>query len=400
VNLDLTGLAEAVRPTAGEPLMVPLDRIGCDPDQPRKRLDQPRLPELADSIRAIGVVQPISLRLDPAIPGRYIINHGERRYRASMTAGLQTIPAFLHKAPGDYTQIAENLHRADLSPMEIALFIKRRMDAGEKKHEIAAKLGYKNGYVTEHLALLEAPPCVEEAYANGATSARTLYDLRRLHDEYPRQVDAWCASGVEVTRDSVAALLQEFRRDEIFADGPAERALPSPDAAPDHQALQRAGHDVKAVPSPATTAASSECRSDKRIPSAHCTERSPRLLIMVEHGGRKATVQDDSTVLIQYDDGGVAEVRLLDTVVLRTVASLRVFSRTTAENLMDRIRSAMAVSARVGLQAVRVVLCMLVPRPSCCKCASSPIISRSLGGWQRSASGIAAPSLRTSCMPT
>jgi ParB family chromosome partitioning protein len=398
MNLDLTGLAELAKPAAGEPMMVPLNAISRDPDQPRKHFDEARLQELAESIRAIGVVQPISVRPDPAAPGRYIINYGERRCRASLIAGLQAIPAFLHKTPDNYKQVAENLHRDDLSPMEIALFIKRRLDAGEKKNEIAARLGHKNGYVTEHLALLEAPPCIEKAYANGATSARTLYDLRRLYDEFPQEVDTWCASGVEVTRDSVAALVQKFRRDEILGDVHATQVSPGSDEASDSEATCGSGtalaqkfrrdeifdhvhetqvssvsvdtcdaevtrnpvappvqkfrrdeilHDVPGTrapsgsdeardvqvacsmepgvsPSPSveTRATSTDCIGNKQAAGVSRAGRSPtRLLIRVQHGGRKATVQNESVVLIRYDDGCTAEVSLANTVVLGTVAA-------------------------------------------------------------------------------
>ena len=68
MNLDLTGLAEITQPAAGEPLMLPLDVISCDPNQPRKHFDETALMELAESIRVIGVVQPISVHQDPAAP--------------------------------------------------------------------------------------------------------------------------------------------------------------------------------------------------------------------------------------------------------------------------------------------------------------------------------------------
>ena len=321
MNLDLTGLAEITQPAAGEPLMLPLDVISCDPNQPRKHFDEPALTELAESIRAIGVVQPISVRPDPATSGRYIINYGERRYRASLVAGMSTIPVFVHKAPDDYRQVAENLHRADLSPMEMALFIKRRLDAGEKKNEIAAKLGYKNGYVTEHLALLEAPPCVEKAYANGATSAHTLYDLRRLHDEFPQEVNAWCASGVEVTRDTVAALVQKFRRDEMSDDARDVQASSTSTAASGVQVQPPAKDGAPTALSKETGAVPTTPRHDKQAAkAASAGQAGARLFVKVEHDGRKATVEDESVVLIRYDDGGTAEVSLSKTVVLGTAA--------------------------------------------------------------------------------
>jgi ParB family chromosome partitioning protein len=336
MNLDLTGLAEIVQPGAGEPLMLPLESIGCDSKQPRKHFDEAALQELAESIRSNGVVQPISVHPDPESAGRYIINYGERRYRASIIADMQTIPAFLHNTPDNYTQVAENLHRADLSPMEMALFIRRRLDAGEKKNEIAAKLGYKNYYVTEHLALLEAPPCVEKAYANGATSARTLYDLRRLHDDFPHEVEAWCASGVAITRDSVAALVQKFSRDEIsvsspvqefsrdeILDGAAESqaSLPTSDT-DDAQAPSPTEDDAVAAPSTKTDSPSGAHRRGKQVSGPLTgSQSSPRLHIKVEHGGRKATLLEDCIVHIRYDDGAIAEVRLADMIVLGTTAA-------------------------------------------------------------------------------
>jgi ParB family chromosome partitioning protein len=355
MNLDLTGLADVGQPAAGEPLMVALDAIACDSDQPRQHFDEEALQELADSIRAIGVVQPVSVRPDPALPGRYIINYGERRYRAALIAGLHSIPAFVHKAPDTYMQVAENLHRADLSPMEMALFIRKRMEAGDSRTEIAAGLGYKKSYVTEHLALLESPACVEKAYASGVSSARTLYDLRRVHDEFPRQVDAWIASGAEVTRESVAALAERVRHDEQRADvlpdvqsdagSPLADQLcigtvPLPSAAANDKA-EKVRHDeqLNAQPSivqkPDKSSVAFEHAKALTVPAVDIALQQhdhvpaddvlpadrPRvhLSILVEHDGRSATVQADSIVCIRYEDGGMAEVRLGDTVFVAAV---------------------------------------------------------------------------------
>lgn len=368
MNLDLTGLAEVAGPAAGEPLMVPLDAIDRDNGQPRQHFDEAALQELADSIRAEGVVQPISVKPSPDAPGRYIINYGERRFRAAMIAGLQAIPAFVHRAPDSYTQVTENLHRADLSPMEMALFIRRRMDAGERRSAIAARLGYKKSYVTEHLALLESPACVERAYANGVVSARTLYDLRRLHDEFPEQVDAWCASGVEVTRETIVAFAQRVRHDEQLAGSvgvtdvtqetigaleekvrhdeqlavaptavsPGVPCLAEPDAvagAAPGTATNDAGITTTDTEPGGTAPANSSARrvggqaspvEDTRrerhagAPRASQPGKCPR--VKVRHSGRDAIVDEESIVLIRYGDGEVAEVRLADTLVVAVVA--------------------------------------------------------------------------------
>jgi ParB family chromosome partitioning protein len=356
MNLDLTGLADVAQPAGGEPLMVPLDAIACDPDQPRQHFDEEALQELADSIRAIGVVQPVSVRPHPAMPGQYIINYGERRYRAALIAGLHAIPAFVHRAPDTYMQVAENLHRADLSPMEMALFIRKRMEAGDTRTEIAAGLGYKKSYVTEHLALLESPVCVEKAYASGVSSARTLYDLRRLHDEFPRQVDAWFASGPEVTRESVAALAERVRHDEQRAEAstgvPGDAGLPLEDKLSIGTIPLRSAADGKAgkvrhdeqldaqlgiVQEPEISSVALEYANALKMPRVDIASRQrdlgpanealptdrlhERLSILVEHEGRSATVQDDSIVCICYEDGGMAEVRLADTVIVAAVGA-------------------------------------------------------------------------------
>lgn len=358
MNLDLTGLADIAPPVAGEPLLVRLDAIDCDPNQPRKHFDEGSLQELADSISVIGVVQPISVRPDPEAPRRYIINYGERRYRAAFIAGLQAIPVFVHRTPDSYTQVAENLHRADLSPMEMALFIKRRLDAGETKSEIAARLGYKKSYVTEHLALLESPACVEKAYANGVTSARTLYDLRRLHDEFPQQVDAWFEDGGEVTRESVAALAERVRHDEQLGKGSGDTqidlALPVPppsgagvafsqpasndqvetvrhdeqldgiprDIPGDEMAAER--NAVQREPAHALTTVTKSPRSQpqrhgQQDGATDTARLSSRLRIRVEHNGRSAMVQENSVIHLRYEDGSMADVRLADTVVIAAV---------------------------------------------------------------------------------
>lgn len=342
MNLDLTGLDEIDRPAAGAPLMTSLDVIDFDPNQPRKRIGEPALLELVESIRAIGVVQPVSLRPDPATPGRYIVNYGERRVRAARIAQLREIPAFVHRMPDSYTQVAENLHHVDLSPIEIALFIKSRLDAGERRNEIAAKLGYKKSYITEHLALLESPPCVELAYASGVVSARTLYDLRRLHDEFPQQVDAWCASGVEVTREGIAALAEKVRHDEQIVvvggvicvdDVDDVEQVASRDGGTSDAAATAASTGVGIDTSTVTASIAAGQPRDK-FPASTSTVRTKsvdaqrparqqngRLRIKVVHCGRSAVVEDDSVVHIRYEDGERAEIRLADVVVVAAVAA-------------------------------------------------------------------------------
>lgn len=317
MKLDLTGWDEVV--SAGEPLSVRLDRIRPDPGQPRKQFDQDALQALADSIRTSGVLQPISLRHDPDAPGDYIINYGERRYRAAGIAGLETIPALIHKSLDSYDQVVENLHRADLTPMELALFIDARLKAGERKGDIAARLGHNSAFVTEHLALLEAPPCIELAYAGGVKSVRTLYDLRRLHDQFPRQVEAWCASGAEITRRTLAALAEKFSHDEKTAplDSGAP-ALPKVSAVPD--GVAKFSHDEKNPVAETAAAPMAPAPGFSHDEKTAVATPPPRMLIEVEHDGRKAIVQQASVIQVLYE-GEATSVAI----PLTAVKILRVF---------------------------------------------------------------------------
>lgn len=194
--LDLSALEEkptapavagAAQPT-GKPLDIPLADIEEDPDQPRKEFTPEAMQEMTDSVRARGVKTPVSVRTHPSKPGKWMLNFGARRYRGSLAAGRATIPAFVDEAHDDYDQVIENIQRDDLKPMELALFIKKRLDAGDQKKAIAKNLGKDGAIITQHLALIDPPACIEDAYSNGkCTSPKTLYELRGLHEKFPEQ---------------------------------------------------------------------------------------------------------------------------------------------------------------------------------------------------------------------
>ena len=115
--LQLDDLAALDAPTPGsngQPLMLPVDSIDEDPDQPRQEFDPGALQELADSIRQRGVLQAISVRPHPQQPQRWMVNMGARRLRASRMAGKPVIPAFVDEAADSYAQIIENEQREGL----------------------------------------------------------------------------------------------------------------------------------------------------------------------------------------------------------------------------------------------------------------------------------------------
>ncbi len=224
-TLDLTALdrtAPAPDPVAkertvtaevlGRPLQIPVKDIEEDPAQPRQEFDAASMDELEQSVRTHGVKTPISIRPHPTEQKRWILNFGARRLRASKAVGKTTIPAFIDRSHTDYQQVIENLQREDLKPRELAMFIKKKMDEGEKQAKIAEILGVNRSMVTNHLALIDMPACMEEIYATGkCVSAKTLYDLRNLHKEFPKEVEQWSGKAQDITRATVSALASELK---------------------------------------------------------------------------------------------------------------------------------------------------------------------------------------------
>jgi ParB family chromosome partitioning protein len=111
-------------------------------------------------------------------------------------------------APADpYAQVAENQRRHGLTPLDLARFIRGRVDAGDSNATVARRLGMNLTTVAHHLALLDLPPELDDAMRSGRiTSPRTLHELSNLHAEQPDQIRTLLSSGAELTRSRVAAL--------------------------------------------------------------------------------------------------------------------------------------------------------------------------------------------------
>ena len=138
---------------------VELSRIVANPDQPRRNFDEEALAELADSIREHGVISPITLRRND--DGTYMIIAGERRFRASKLAGLNSIPAYVRTAKDEKVMewaLIENIQREDLDAIEIALAYQRLMDDYSLTQErMAERVGKKRATVANYLRLLKLP---------------------------------------------------------------------------------------------------------------------------------------------------------------------------------------------------------------------------------------------------
>lgn len=177
---------ETAKPTGVDE--IPIDQIDPNRYQPRRAFSEQSLRDLADSIQATGVVQPILLRR--GLNGRFEIVAGERRWRASALAGIRTVPAVVRELTDqDAIELAltENLLREDLNPLEVAHAYQQLQDRFSLTHEeIAERLGSNRSTVTNTLRLLKLPASVQELIASGALSsghARALLSVESAHEQ-------------------------------------------------------------------------------------------------------------------------------------------------------------------------------------------------------------------------
>ena len=147
---------------------VPVYKIKANPNQPRREFTPEALEELAESIRQIGIIQPITLRLME--DGTYQIIAGERRWRAAQIAGLTTIPAYVRTADDEKMMqmaLVENIQREDLNAIEIALAYQNLIEQYDlTQDKLSEKVGKKRATVANYLRLLKLPAQVQVALQN------------------------------------------------------------------------------------------------------------------------------------------------------------------------------------------------------------------------------------------
>ena len=196
----------------GRPLLVPTDSLDEDPANPRTEFPNEELAELAQDIALRGILQPIVVRR-AGDDGRYRVLFGAKRLRAAKRAALKLVPVVIGSEAHDvYAQVAENQKRHGLTPLDLARFMRSRVDAGESNAEIAKRMGIDLTSVAHHLALLTLPPELDEAFRSGrCTSPRTLYELAKLQKTKPERVKAIVSGEGEITRKAVASLTKAPR---------------------------------------------------------------------------------------------------------------------------------------------------------------------------------------------
>jgi len=144
-------------------VQLPLNQIKPNPFQPRKQFDEEALSSLVDSIKAVGVLQPVLVR--ELAPGEYEIIAGERRYRAARRAGLPTIPAIVRPvddASSLEQALIENLQREDLNPLDEAAAYQQLIEDFDLTHDdVARRIGKSRASITNSLRLFQLPPSVQ-----------------------------------------------------------------------------------------------------------------------------------------------------------------------------------------------------------------------------------------------
>ncbi|MEY9120648.1 ParB/RepB/Spo0J family partition protein [Bradyrhizobium yuanmingense] len=235
---ELADVAANPGTASGRPLLVAIDCIDEDPDQPRRNFSEQELEELSQSIAEHGVLQPIVLRRSTE-DGRYVIAMGARRYRAAQRAGLREMPAFIQDAdlPDRYAQMIENIQRDDLRAPEIARFIADRLDAGDTQAEISRKLGKPRDWVSRY-ASVQVMPDFLRARLEGS-SIRALYELYQAWRTHPDEIERRCATQDSFTDAQARQVARDVRgeggradpRDELPVGRPrSETSDPLPEA--------------------------------------------------------------------------------------------------------------------------------------------------------------------------
>ena len=165
-------------------MRIPVDLIEPNPYQPRMSFDQEALEELADSIRTLGLIQPITVRRKS--DSRYQIISGERRFRACRLAGLDMIPAYIRDTNDQgmlEMAIVENIQREDLDPIEVAMSYQRLIEeCSLTQEQMAIRVGKKRASVTNYLRLLKLPAKIQHDLKVGLLSVGHAKVLLGIED--------------------------------------------------------------------------------------------------------------------------------------------------------------------------------------------------------------------------
>ncbi len=193
-----------------------------NPTQPRTNFDEEALEELADSIRQLGVIQPVTV-MKKNSDGKYIIISGERRWRAAQRAGLESLPAYIREVDDQNLHamaLVENIQRQDLNAIEIALGMQRLIDeCGLTQDALSEKVGKKRSTVSNYMRLLKLPDEVQLALKEGIISMGHAKAIAGV----PEQKQLW------MLKKCVKKSLSVRQAEELARITIAKKSEPTPD---------------------------------------------------------------------------------------------------------------------------------------------------------------------------
>ena len=233
---DSRGARRDAAPTVGRIYEVPVAQVVPNPHQPRMDFDPEALEELAASIRQLGIIQPITVRVREG--GGYELISGERRLRAAKRAGLERIPAYVREADVEAMlemALVENVQREALNPIEVALGYQALMDeCGLTQEQVADKVGKSRSAVANFVRLLRLPPRIQAAMRDGRLSAGHARALIAIDDDDAR----------DALMDEIVARDLSVRQVEQRVRALQRRDQPAPprretDAPAEHDALSQ-----------------------------------------------------------------------------------------------------------------------------------------------------------------
>ncbi len=207
---------------------VDVDAITANPRQPRRTFDEDALEELAASIAEVGLLQPVVVRKHG---GQYELVMGERRWRASIRAGLRAIPAIVRETQDTdmlRDALLENLHRQQLDPLEEAAAYQQLLDDFGATHEqLARKIGRSRPHISNTLRLLNLPPAVQKRVAAGVLSAGHARAILALDDPMAQErlAQRIVAEGLSVRAVEEIVALGDDRPDKPARRSPAPRPV-------------------------------------------------------------------------------------------------------------------------------------------------------------------------------
>lgn len=216
--------ADRMQPGAGID-EIELSKIEANPFQPRTKFDEESLKELAESIKEIGLIQPITLR--KIADNKYQIIAGERRFRAAQLAGMESIPAFIRKAKDEgmlEMALVENIQREDLDSIEIAVSYQRLLEELEfTQEELSTRVGKKRSTIANYLRLLKLPAVIQKGLIDKLISmghARAIINIENSEQQtliYNQIVKM----GLSVRR--VEEIVRDLNSTEVKETTPAEK---------------------------------------------------------------------------------------------------------------------------------------------------------------------------------